>query len=63
MKRDGRLLIIPDRLFDILTFLIENNDRVVTKEDLMLKIWGEAAVEESNLTVRISRIRKVLKEC
>lgn len=62
IKRNGQLFIIPDKLFDILTLLIENNGRVVTKEELMLEIWGEAAVEDSNLTVSISRIRKILSE-
>src|ERR1700752_4639548 len=62
LKRNGRLLVIPEKLFDILTLLVENSSRVVPKEELMLKIWADAAVEDSNLTVSISRIRKILRE-
>lgn len=62
LMRNGRLLTIPDKLFDILALLVENHGRVVTKEELMLKIWGNSAVEDSNLTVSLSRIRKILRE-
>lgn len=60
LVRRGRPLRLSQRLFDILTLLIENSDRVVTKAELIESIWSETIVEESNLTVAISRIRTLL---
>ena len=42
--------------------LIENNERVVGKEELYKKVWADQIVEESNLTVQMSAIRKALGE-
>jgi len=60
LLRRGRPLRLPSKLLDILTVLVENNDRVVTKEELIETIWSPTIVEESNLTVAVSRIRTAL---
>lgn len=44
--------------FDLLVLLVENADRLMTRMELMDKIWGDTQVEEQNLHVAISTIRK-----
>jgi TolB-like protein/tetratricopeptide (TPR) repeat protein len=48
------------RAFDLLLALIEHRDRVVGKDELLAKVWPGVVVEENNLTVQISSLRKAL---
>ncbi|HEY5283333.1 MAG TPA: winged helix-turn-helix domain-containing protein, partial [Polyangia bacterium] len=48
------------RAFDVLQALIERRQRLVTKEELLDLAWPELVVEENNLQVQISALRKVL---
>lgn len=57
---DGQPVTLGARGFDVLTYLSSNADRVVTKEDLLNHVWAGVLVEESNLTVQIAGLRKVL---
>jgi DNA-binding winged helix-turn-helix (wHTH) protein/TolB-like protein/tetratricopeptide (TPR) repeat protein len=62
LLRDGEPLAIPPKIFETLLILVENNGRVVDKEDLLAQVWPDTVVEESNLTVYISSLRKTLGE-
>src|SRR6185503_13370623 len=46
--------------FDLLTVLVENDGRLVTKQALIDALWPDTAVEESNLTFQVSTLRKAL---
>jgi predicted ATPase/DNA-binding winged helix-turn-helix (wHTH) protein len=48
------------RTLSVLIVLIERRDRVVTKGELYAEVWGATFVEERNLTVQISMLRKAL---
>jgi Tol biopolymer transport system component len=48
------------KAFDTLVLLVENRDRVVTKDELLGAIWPDVAVEEGNLTQQIFLLRKAL---
>ena len=48
------------RAFDVLLALIERRDRVVTKDELLALVWPGLVVEENNLQVQVSTLRKVL---
>jgi len=48
------------RAFDLLVTLIERADRVVGKEELMAVVWPDAVVEEANIAVQVSALRKLL---
>jgi DNA-binding winged helix-turn-helix (wHTH) protein/TolB-like protein len=48
--------------FEILLVLVRNGNRLTTKEELMRKVWPDSFVEEANLTVHISALRKQLGE-
>ncbi len=56
----GEYLPLSAKTFDILWLLLQNRGQIVTKEDLIKFIWPEHVVEENNLTVRMSGLRKVL---
>ncbi|HEX8175520.1 MAG TPA: winged helix-turn-helix domain-containing protein [Pyrinomonadaceae bacterium] len=53
---------LSSRTFDILRILVENRGQVVTREELIQQVWQGNAVEENNLTVRMSALRKALGE-
>ena len=57
---NGEPAQLGGRAFDLLLVLIEHRDRVVGKDELMARVWPGVAVEENNLTVQISSLRKVL---
>ena len=62
LRRGDRALALPSKAFDLLVALVENKGRLVSKEELFTIVWQNQIVEESNLTVHISQIRKVLGE-
>src|ERR1700720_1009562 len=59
---EGKPVSISPKSFDILVALIQSNGRLLTKEELMQQVWPDSFVEEANLTVNISALRKVLGE-
>jgi len=57
---DGQPAAVGGRAFDLLLALIERRDRVVTKAELLEQVWPGVIVEENNLQVQISTLRKLL---
>ena len=57
---DGRDVPLGARAFDLLQALVERRDRIVDKDELLDLAWPGLVVEEGNLTVQISVLRKVL---
>ena len=47
-------------MFDLLVYLVQNRDRVVTKDDLIASVWGGRIVSDSTLTSRINAARKAI---
>jgi TolB-like protein/cytochrome c-type biogenesis protein CcmH/NrfG len=60
LTRDGEAVPVEPQVFDLLAYLIESRERVVTKDDLIARIWGGRAVSESTLTSRINAARKAV---
>jgi Tol biopolymer transport system component/DNA-binding winged helix-turn-helix (wHTH) protein len=58
---DGQPVHLTDKVFDTLHLFIQNNGRLLTKEQMMSSIWEESFVEEGNLAKNISRLRKILR--
>lgn len=58
--RDGVLLPLTPKVFDILLVLLENAGRTVHKDRLMDRVWSDTFVEEGNLNRNISTLRKAL---
>ena len=56
----GQPTAVGARAFDVLLALVERRDRVVTKNELLELVWPNLVVEENNLQVHISSLRKLL---
>jgi TolB-like protein len=60
LRRGTELIAVEPQVFDLLVFLIENRERVVSKDDLIAAIWHGRIVSESTLTSRINAARKAI---
>ena len=60
--KDGEAVRLKPKTFDTLLFLLENRNRVVTKEAMIGEIWKGMAVSDDSLTQQISQIRKILDD-
>src|SRR6185295_3783311 len=58
-RADSPISLTP-KAFDVLLFLAQNPNRLVTKEELLQAVWGDTFVEEGNLTQYIYNLRKAL---
>ena len=56
----GRAHKLGARAFDLLLALIEHRDRMLGKDELLALVWPGVVVEENNITVQISALRKLL---
>jgi len=64
LSKDGSstAVALGSRAFEILTALAERAGELVTKQTLMEAAWPGMVVEDSNLTVQISALRRILDE-
>ena len=62
LRRGDKPLSLPAKAFDVLVALVENNGRLVSKDEIFANVWHDQIVEESNLTVHVSQLRKALGE-
>ena len=60
LSRMGRPVLLKGKTFQLLLTLLRNAGHVLSKEELMGQVWPQAFVEEHNLTVHISKLRKAL---
>ena len=60
--RDGRIVPLPPKALDLLVALVEQRGDVVTKDELMKRVWPDTFVEEANLSVNVSALRKALRD-
>jgi DNA-binding winged helix-turn-helix (wHTH) protein len=57
-QNDQAVPLAP-KIFDTLLVLVENSGHIVEKERLMQKVWPDTFVEQGNLTLNISTLRKL----
>ena len=62
LQRDGETVPLSPKGFEILLVLVEGAGNVVSKDELMQRVWPDSFVEENNLTYNISVLRKALGE-
>lgn len=60
LTRGSKLISVGPQVFDLLVYLVQNRDRVVSKDDLIESIWGGRIVSESTLTSHINAVRKAI---
>ncbi|CAN7799220.1 helix-turn-helix transcriptional regulator [Paraburkholderia hospita] len=58
--RDGEVVHLGSRAFDILAVVASAGGRLVSKDELMSEVWPETIVEENNIQVHLSALRKIL---
>lgn len=58
----GRPIQLKPKIFDLLLYLVERQGQLVEKDELMREIWPNTIVEENNITVSMSMLRKILGE-
>jgi TolB-like protein len=59
---NGVKVPLTPKVFDTLLILVQSAGRLVTKEDLLQKVWPDTFVEEANLSVNIAALRKALSD-
>jgi TolB-like protein/cytochrome c-type biogenesis protein CcmH/NrfG len=57
LRRGVEPIAVEPQVFDLLVYLVENRDRVVSKDDLIASVWGGRIVSDSTLTSRINAAR------
>ena len=61
LRRDERLVRLGSRALDILCVLASAGGKVVTKDELMERVWAGVVVEEHNIQVHISALRRAFE--
>jgi DNA-binding winged helix-turn-helix (wHTH) protein len=62
LTRGSNLVELPPKALEILSVLVTNAGQVVRKEDLLSLVWPHTVVEEGNLAVHVSSLRRALAE-
>jgi TolB-like protein/DNA-binding winged helix-turn-helix (wHTH) protein/Tfp pilus assembly protein PilF len=60
LSRGGKAVTVEPKVFDLLIYLIENRDRLVTKDDLITQVWQGRIVSDSALTSAINAARTAI---
>lgn len=62
LLRDGQPVPLTAKVFDLLLHFVENRDRLLTKDEILQRVWPDSFVEEGNLARHVSMLRKALNE-
>ena len=62
LRRAGVVVPLPPKALEILLLLVQNEGKVITKEEIFNKVWPDTHVVESSLTKNISILRKALDD-
>src|SRR5260221_213167 len=60
LQKDGVAISLRPRAFDLLIALVDRAGHLVTKDELLERVWPKIVVEEAALHVQVSALRKVL---
>ena len=60
LQRGSTPVAVEPQVFDLLKYLVENRDRVVSKDDLIASVWGGRNVSDSTLSSRINGARRAI---
>ena len=62
LLRNGEPVALKPKILDLLRYLIQSRGQLIAKDDLMREVWPDTIVEENNITVSMSILRKTLGE-
>ena len=57
---EGEIVALTPKVFDLLLVLVENSGHTVEKDELLKRIWPDSFVEEANLSVNMTMLRRAL---
>src|SRR5262245_20261465 len=60
LRHGSEPVAVEPQVFDLLIYLVQNRDRVVSKDDLIASVWDGRIISESTLTSRINAARKAV---
>src|SRR5213079_936252 len=60
LRRGETAIAVQPQVFDLLTYLLQNRERVVSKEDLLAALWGGRTIADSTLATHINAARKAV---
>jgi pimeloyl-ACP methyl ester carboxylesterase/DNA-binding winged helix-turn-helix (wHTH) protein len=60
LREAGASRRLEPQVFDVLTYLVEHRDRLVTKDELLEKVWGDKYISEAALNSRLMAARKAI---
>jgi len=60
LRLRSELIAVEPQVYDLLLYLVENRDRVVTKDNLIASVWGGRVTSDATLTSRIYAVRKAV---
>ncbi len=60
LLRDGKPVVVNGKAFDLLAIFIESDGRVLTRDELYGRLWGDRVVEEANLSQTVYLLRRAL---
>ena len=60
LLREGKPVPVTPKVFDTLLILVENSGRILSKDELMNRLWPDTFVEQTNLSFNIKQLRKSL---
>ncbi len=60
LLRNGEIVPLTGKVFDVLLVFAENPSRLLEKDEMIERVWGDSFVEEGNLARNVSTLRKAL---
>jgi len=60
LRRGGEQIAVEPQVFDLLVYLLENRERVVSRNDLLASVWGGRIVADATLDSRIAAARRAI---
>lgn len=60
LYKNGKDIHLTRRCFEILMLLLESHGRVVSKEEMLVRVWADSDVGESNISYHIHALRRIL---
>jgi DNA-binding winged helix-turn-helix (wHTH) protein len=60
LRRAGAPVALPPQIFDLIVYLVQNRDRVVSKNDLLEAVWSGRIVSDSAMTTAINAARRAI---
>ena len=60
LRRDGEAVRMEPQVFDVLAYLVQNHDRMVPKDELLEKVWGDKYISEAAVNSRLMAARRAV---